>query len=497
MNPVRSAIILGGGTAGWMCAAALGRFLPQVAVTLVESADIGIVGVGEATVPPIREFNAMLGIPEGNFLQATRATYKLGIQFNDWHRIGHSYFHPFGAYGPGQDLGQFHQAWLALKQAGLIDPDGADRLDTYSICATAALSDRITTFSPDPASPYSRLHSAFHFDAGLYAAFMRNYAEKRGVRRVEGEVIETLRDAATGFVTGLRLKSGDVLEADFFVDCSGFRAVLAGDVPWIDWSHWLPMDRAWAVPCEVDHRPPYTASSATGAGWIWRIPLQHRIGNGHVFSTAHTDEDTARKILLDRLPGKALAEPRLIRFRTGRRQRSWDRNVVSMGLASGFIEPLESTSIHFIQSAINRLLSHWPDQGFGPANTALFNSRMAEDYDHVRDVIILHYHLTERDDSSLWNHVRTMAVPDSLQSRIDVFRERGMIVNKTGETFRDTSWFAIMMGQGLEPRGHSALIDAQNKDALRDSFHAVRDQITRDVAPLPTQDAFLRHHGLI
>ncbi len=501
MTPVRSAIILGGGTAGWMNAAALKRFLPQVDITLIESDDIGIVGVGEATIPTIREFNAMLGIPEGNFLRATKATYKLGIQFNDWRRLGHSYFHPFDTFGTGTELGQFHQAWLALKAAGMIDADGVDRLDAYSLCAMAGLAGKVTTPAQDSGSPYARLRSAYHFDAGLYAGFMRGVAEKIGVRRVEGEVVEVLKDSLTGFLTGLRLKSGETREADFFIDCSGFRAVLIGgacEVPYVDWSHWLPMDRAWAMPCEVEgHRLPYTMSSATEGGWMWRIPLQHRMGNGHVFSSAHMDEDTARQILIDRLPGKALADPRLIRFRTGRRERFWDKNVVAMGLASGFIEPLESTSIHFIQSGINKLLSHWPDRTFGPANQAIFNNRMAEDYDHVRDVIILHYHLTERDDSSLWNQVRTMSVPDDLQARIDVFRERGMIISKTGEMFRDTSWFAIMIGQGLEPRAYSALIDAQDKPSMRDSFRWVRERIARDVAPLPTQDEFLRHHGLI
>ena len=498
MNPVRSVAILGGGTAGWMNAAALSRFLPQVDITLIESDDIGIVGVGEATIPVIREFNAMLGIAEGNFLKATKATYKLGIRFDSWRRIGHSYFHPFDTFGPGPELGQFHQAWLALKQAGLIDAEGEDRLDAYSMGAVAALAGKMTLPDADPQSPYARLRSAYHFDAGLYAAFMRDHAEKRGVRRIEGEVVEVLRDAVTGFVTSLRLKSGRVVEADFFIDCSGFRALLIGDVPYVDWSHWLPMDRAWAMPCEVEgHRVPYTLSSATEGGWTWRIPLQHRMGNGHVFSSAHMDEDKARQMLVDQLPGKPLADPRLIRFRTGRRARFWDGNVVAMGLASGFIEPLESTSIYFIQSAINKLLSHWPDKTFGPANSIIFNSRMCEDYDHVRDVIILHYALTERDDSSLWNHVRTMSLPDELQSRIDVFRERGMIINKTGEMFRDTSWFAIMIGQGLEPRAYSALVDAQDKTRLRDNFRALREQIARDVAPLPTQDEFLRHHGLI
>ncbi len=496
MTPIRSILILGGGTAGWMSAAALARACgPQVKITLVESAEIGIVGVGEATVPSIKQFNAMLDIAEGDFLRATKATFKLGIQFNDWRRLGHTYFHPFGVYGLGNDLGAFHQHWLMLKAHGLIDDDS---LDAYSLCATAGLAGKVTQQSPDPASPYSKLFSAYHFDASLYAAFMRDYAERFGVTRVEGQVVEVGRDGESGFVCTLTLRDGRELSADLFIDCSGFRALLSQDVPYQDWSHWLPMDRAWAMPCEISgNRIPYTMSTATEGGWMWRIPLQHRIGNGHVFSSQFMDEDRARDILVNAVPGKALADPRLIRFRTGRREVAWLGNVITIGLSGGFIEPLESTSIYLIQSTLHKLLNQFPDRTFAPANIALFNKRVAEDYDHVRDIVILHYHLTERDDSALWNHVRTMAIPDDLQQRLDVFRERGLIANEPGEMFGATSWLAIMIGQGAMPRSYSPLMDGLDKAAVRDQMAQIRARIQAAADPLPTQDAFLKHHGLI
>ena len=497
-----SVIILGGGTAGWMTAAALGRNLAGgTKITLIESPDIGTVGVGEATVPSIRQFNDLLGIPEGEFLKATKATFKLGIQFNDWRRIGHSYFHPFGVYGAGAEIGQFHQAWLTLVQAGVFDPDGADRLDAYSMCALAALQNKVTIQDSNPASPYARLNSAYHFDAGLYAAYMRQIAEAAGVTRVAGEVTDVTLDPDSGFVRTLTLKSGQVLSADLFVDCSGFRSLLMGQTlkaPWLDWSHWLPMDRAWAMPCEHGGpRKPYTMSSATEGGWMWQIPLQHRVGNGHVFASSHLDETRAADILVKAVPGKALADPRLIKFRTGRYDRTWDKNVVAIGLSGGFIEPLESTSIYIIQSAITKLLSHFPDKAFTPANIEVFNQRMGDDYNVVRDVIIMHYHLTERDDSPLWNYVRTMDIPDSLRQRLDIFRERGMLLNKAEETFAGTSWLAIMVGQGPMPLGHSPLLDGPSRDGLRDGLHRLRDQIKAWIDPLPSQDELLRHHGLV
>ena len=495
-------VILGGGTAGWMAAAAFGRNVArQTKVTLVESADIGTIGVGEATVPSIRQFNQLLNIPEGDFMKATKATLKLGIQFNDWRRKGHSYFHPFGVYGTGPELGQFHQAWLTLVQAGLLDPDGADELSAYSQCAHAALQNKATIQDPNPASPYSRLNSAYHFDAGLYAAYMRQLAEAAGVTRIEGEVTRVETDPDSGFVRSLVLKSGEMVEGNLFIDCSGFRSLLLGqtlETPWLDWSHWLPMDRAWAVPSEHGGpRKPYTMSTAQEAGWTWQIPLQHRVGNGHVFASQWMDEDRARDVLLAALPGKPLADPRLIRFRTGRFEKTWVKNVVGIGLATGFIEPLESTSIYFIQSAIQKLLNHLPDKRFAPVNTEVFNQRMDEDYAVVRDVIIMHYCLTERDDAGLWDHVRTMDIPDSLRQRLDIFADRGMLINRPEETFMSSSWLAILVGQGPLPRSHSPLLDGPPLEGMRDMVRGMRDQIAAWVRPLPSQDDLLRHHGLI
>jgi tryptophan halogenase len=330
---------------------------------------------------------------------------------------------------------------------------------------------------------------------------MRTIAEAAGVTRIEGEVTRVETDSETGFVRSLLLKSGEVVEGDLFIDCSGFRSLLLGQtlgMPWLDWSHWLPMDRAWAVPCEHGGaRKPYTMSTAAEAGWLWQIPLQHRVGNGHVFSSQWMDDERACDLLLSAIPGAMLAEPRLIRFRTGRYEKSWVKNVVGIGLSSGFIEPLESTSIYFIQTAIQKLLTHLPDRTFSSVNTEVFNQRLSEDYAVVRDVIIMHYHLTERNDSGLWNHVRTMDVPDSLRQRLDIFRERGMLINKPEETFMSSSWLAIMLGQGPFPRSHSPLLDGPALSGLRDMLNGMREQIAAWVEPLPTQDELLRHHGLI
>jgi len=495
-------VILGGGTAGWMTAAALRKHAPpQTSIVLVESADIGTIGVGEATIPHIRQFNQMLGIAEGNFLRETRATFKLGIQFRDWRRKGHSYIHPFGAYGANIDPGQFHHVWLAAVHAGLLDPEGADALDAYSLGAQAALHDKITLQDANPSSPYARLSSAYHFDAGLYAAFLRRMAEADGVTRIEGEVTKVEIDPQTGFVHSLLLKSDETVAGDLFIDCSGFRSLLLSQtlgVPWIDWSQWLPMDRAWAAPSEHGGpRKPYTMSTAVEVGWIWQIPLQHRVGNGHVFCSRWMDEARAREMLLAALPGRPRAEPRLIRFRTGRYERPWEKNVVAIGLSHGFIEPLESTSIYFIQSAIQKLLLHLPDKTFSRVNTEVFNARLNDDYTAVRDVIIMHYHLTERDDSELWRHTRSMEIPDSLRQRLAIFQDRGMLITRAEEMLMDASWLAIQVGQGPLPRSHSPLVDGLRPEGLRDMLRDMRRQIAAWVAPLPTQDELLKHHGLI
>lgn len=500
-KPLNHVVILGGGTSGWMCAAVLGAFVGKsTRVTLVESADIGIIGVGEATVPSIRQFNAMLDIKESDFMRATNATYKLGIQFNDWLRIGHSYLHPFGTYGLGQDLGQFHYIYLNLIEQGKLDPEKLPP-EVFSICAQAALNHKAGPQEANPASPYSRLQSAYHFDASLYGQFMRKFAESKGVVRREGEVINVALNPDNGHVKALHLKDGSTIEADLFIDCSGFRSLLLGQalsVDYVDWSHWLPMDTAFAQPCEnADLLAPYTASSATKGGWTWRIPLQHRTGNGHVFASTFMDDEAALNALGAALKGKALMEPKKIKFKAGRRAVMWDKNVVAIGLASGFLEPLESTSIYFVQSAIQKLLQHFPDQDFAPHNRALFNRRLNEDYDHVRDFIIMHYHLTERDDSELWNHVRTMTIPDSLTERLGAFRERGLILTRSEEMFGAASWFAIGWGQGIRPQSTSPMIVATDISAQMALMERTQDEIKRFVASLPSHSQYLKQAGLL
>ncbi len=500
--PLSKIAILGGGTSGWMTAAALARFFGhKVQITLVESDDIATVGVGEATIQPLRQFHNMLEIDENTFMKAAGATFKLGIRYHNWFRKGHTYFHPFGHYGLGAELGTFPQAWIMLNLAGLIDGEGADYLDSYSLCTLAAYSNRVTTGLAYPNMGHMRNQSAYHFDASRYAAFMRTYACGRGVERIEGQMVDAERNAETGHVEAFTLKSGQRIEAELFIDCSGMRALLiegACEVPYIDWNRWLPMNRAIVMPTTHDGlRQPYTTSTATEGGWQWRIPIQERISNGHVFSTDHISEARAEEILFEVAPGTPMADPRIIKFRAGRREKLWDKNVVAVGLSSGFIEPLESTSIYMIQATINRLLTHMPDTDFSPVNRDVFNRRITDEFDHIRNFIIMHYHLTEREDSSLWKQVKHMDIPDELRLRIDLFRERGMILNYPDEMFGATSWLAIMMGQGVRPRGYNPMMNNLDRDAQVKMFKAMQGEIQSALATLPTQDKYLNDRGWV
>ncbi len=500
--PIKKIAILGGGTSGWMTAAALARFLGRdVEIRLVESDEIATVGVGEATVQPLRQFHSMLEINEDAFMKAAGATFKLGIQYHNWFRKGHVYFHPFGHYGLGADLGTFPQVWSMLNLEGRIDGEGADYLDSYSLCTLAAQSNRVTATLAHPRMGHMRAQSAYHFDAGRYAAFMRAYACGRGVERIEGQVVDSVRHAETGHVEALVMKSGQRIEAEFFVDCSGMRALLiegACAVDYIDWNRWLPMNRACVMPTTHDGvRQPFTMSTATEGGWQWRIPIQERISNGHVFSIDHISETRAAEILHEVAPGTPLADPRIIKFRAGRRERLWDRNVVAVGLSSGFIEPLESTSIYMIQATINRLLTHMPDMEFSPENRDAFNRRITDEFDHIRDFIIMHYHLTEREDAELWRQVKHMDIPDPLRHRIELFRERGLILNYPDEMFGPTSWLAIMMGQGVRPRGFSPLLNTLDRDEQVKKFKAMQADIQAALAGLPTQDKYLNDRGWV
>jgi tryptophan halogenase len=481
-------VIVGGGTAGWMAAAALARFAAdgQTTVELVESEAIGAVGVGEATIPPIRTFNAMLGLDEAEMVRATGGTFKLGIEFEGWSGPGRSYMHPFGGFGADIDGVKFHQVWRRLHDLGRADPLGA-----YNICETAARRGR---FGPgDPRAPFTRLTWAFHFDAALYARYLRRWAEARGVRRREGRVIEVRQNGATGFIESVVLEDGGQVAGDLFIDCSGFQGLLIEQTlgaGFEDWSHWLPCDRAVAVPCARRDATitPFTRATAERAGWRWRIPLQHRIGNGYVYASAHISDDEAAATLMNSLEGPAMAEPRHLRFTAGRRRRAWVKNCVALGLASGFLEPLESTSIHLIQAGITKLLALFPDMQFDPDDIDTYNRLTDRQIEHIRDFIILHYKANGRVGEPLWDACRAMEVPEALERRMALFRRKGRFFREEEELFAEASWLAVMLGQDVTPEGHDPLADLPPADDLARAACEVRRAIEAAVDAMPSHD---------
>jgi tryptophan 7-halogenase len=490
---LRSIVIIGGGSAGWMAAAALSRALEfPVAITLVESEDIGIVGVGEATVPHLRAFNQSLQIDEVEFVRAVRGTFKLGIQFVDWARPGSRYVHGFGTIGHDYRGLPFHHYWLKLNLQGK-----AHALDDYSLNAAAAPAGKFLSGATDvPAgSPLSQVAYAYHFDAGLYAQYLRRYAEARGVKRVEGEVVQVTQRPEDGFVESVTLKSGARVAADLFIDCSGFRGLLieqALKTGYDDWSHWLPCDRAVAVPSEkTSAATPYTRSTARGAGWQWRIPLQHRTGNGYVYASSYLSDDEAIATLLKNLDGRALAEPRRLRFTTGRRRQMWNGNCVALGLASGFLEPLESTSIYLVQSGIARLIAMLPDRHMSPVLRRQYNAEAAFEIERIRDFLILHYHATERRDTPFWDHCGNMALPEELAAKIELFRDSGRFFRDADEMFALTSWVQVMVGQGIVPTGYHPMVDATNDTDLVKLGDSVRGVVASCVAAMPTHEQFI------
>ncbi|WP_078083297.1 tryptophan halogenase family protein [Microbulbifer mangrovi] len=497
-NNIRKIVIVGGGTAGWMAAAALSRVLKSrfCDIELVESESIGTVGVGEATIPQIQVFNHMLGLDEDEFVRETCGTFKLGIQFVDWGRKGDSYIHAFGEVGKDMEGIPFYHYWLKEHLRG-----GSQEIGEYTLTALAAQQARFMRSIDAGNSPLSNITYAFHFDAVLYARYLRSYAEKRGVQRIEGKVIDTLLDDDSGFIRSLRLNDGRTIDGDLFIDCSGFRGLLiekALGVGYDDWRHWLPCDSAWAVPCEGDDAPlPYTRSTAHSAGWQWRIPLQHRIGNGHVFSSRFMDESAAQSILLNNLDGKPLAEPKLLRFTTGKRKQFWHKNCIALGLASGFMEPLESTSIHLVQSAIARLLSLFPDRNFAREDIDEYNRQTHFEMDRIRDFLILHYRATERDDSEFWNYCRTMDIPDSLGQKIDQFRASGRIVRANSELFNELSWMEVMLGQGIVPHSYHPLVDAMAEEQFAGRMREIQSVMQNSVAAMPSHREFIRRHCAI
>ncbi|MBN8264249.1 MAG: tryptophan 7-halogenase [Xanthomonadales bacterium] len=494
---IRKLVVVGGGSAGWMAAAACVRHLgPACEVHLVESEEIGTVGVGEATVPHIRTFNTQaLGLDEAEFIRATQGTFKLGIQFRDWGRLGTSYFHGFGSVG--QDLGPvaFHHYWMRAHRLGK-----AEALVAYGLQSAAAARGRFLPGASDaPAgSPLAAVAYAYHFDATLYARHLRAYAERRGVRRHEGRIVQVPQRAGDGFVEAVELADGTRIEGDLFLDCSGFRGLLieqALHTGYEDWSHWLPCDRALAVPCARTGDPtPYTRSTARSAGWQWRIPLQHRTGNGHVYCSRYTSDDEAAADLLARLDGSPLGEPRPLRFTTGKRRRTWNRNVVALGLASGFMEPLESTSLLLVQTGILRLLDMFPDRGCDPVLVARYNAATDFEYERIRDFIILHYKANQRDDAPFWRDCRAMQVPTSLQDNIDLFRQSGRFYRSGEEFFALQSWVQVMIGQGLEPASWHPFVDQMPEEELVKFMGHVRGVIANCVEAMPPHQAFIDRH---
>lgn len=492
---ITQVVIVGGGTAGWMAAAALSKVLNRdYSIRLVESEEIGTVGVGEATIPMIKLFNQALELDEAQFVRETQGSFKLGIEFVDWGRAGDRYVHAFGRLG--QDLGAlpFHQYWLKMRRRGR-----AGALDEYSITAVAGRANRFMHPVADrPNSPLADIAYAYHFDAGLYARFLRRYAEARGVERIEGRVVDVALRGEDGFVEAVTLDGGRRVEGQLFIDCSGFRGLLieqALKTGYVDWTHWLPCDRAVAVPCAPGGPiTPYTRSTARGAGWQWRIPLQHRVGNGYVFSSRFLGEDEATATLMRNLEGEALAEPRTLRFVTGKRRKSWNRNVVAIGLSSGFMEPLESTSIHLIQSAIARLVAFFPSAGFDAVDIDAFNAQSDTEVDAIRDFLIAHYHVTGRDDTPFWNHVRTMDVPAPLARRLALFRSHGRVFREGSELFTEPNWTQVLIGQRCEPRGHHPLVDAYGDERVAGFLENIRGVIANCVQAMPTHEAFIARH---
>ncbi|MEO1310039.1 MAG: tryptophan halogenase family protein [Pseudomonadota bacterium] len=491
---LRSIAIIGGGSAGWMTAAALAQAVGgNCKIRLVESEAIGTVGVGEATIPPIRTFNQRLSIDENTFVRETQGSFKLGIQFVDWTRLGHSYFHPFGQYGAEFDYVPFYHYWLREHLAG-----NAGRIEDYCMAWGAAAAGKFERPTPDRRNIRSRFDYAYHFDAGLYAAFLRRYAEERGVVRHEGRVVDVSLNAESGNISSVALESGERIEADFFVDCSGFRGLLIEDalrVGYVDWTHWLPCDRAVAVPCEkAAPFTPYTRSTAREAGWQWRIPLQHRTGNGYVYCSDFISDDAAAETLLANLDGAALADPRQLRFTTGRRRKFWHKNCVAIGLSAGFMEPLESTSLHLIQFAIMRLLVLLPDRDLSPLLEREYNRLTTEEYERIRDFLILHYHATERRDTPLWRYCADMEIPEMLRYKMEHYRDSGVVVAEERELFTNPSWIAVFLGQNVTPRKAPPMTDMRDGVPAASRLADVKKAIDEAAAVMPDHAAYIADH---
>lgn len=485
---VRRIVIAGGGTAGWMTAAALSKLIGKnLDVRLIESDAIGTVGVGEATIPTLHVFHQLLGLKESEVMAATNATFKLGINFENWRDRGEDYLHSFGHLGKDCWAAGFQHFWRRGLDLGVEYGVG-----DYCFEHLAAREERFAVLTNR-----DRNH-AYHLDATLYAKFLRKFSENHGVTRIEGKIEEVQLDSHSGDIRALRLQGGECVEGDLFVDCTGFRGLLIEEAlhtGYLDWSHWLPCDRAIAVQTTSEGAPlPYTRSIAHESGWQWRIPLQNRVGNGLVYCSRYLDDESAKKLLLENVTGETLTEPRLIKFRTGTRRKHWNKNCVAIGLSSGFIEPLESTSIHMIQRSIIRLLQLFPSNGCNEADTEEFNRQTAAEIETIRDFIVLHYHVTNRDDSKFWRYCRNMPIPASLQHKLDIFRKQGHVFKQAGELFGESSWVQVMVGQGMTPDGYHPIVDLMSDEELKAFLSTIRDQVRHQVAKLPKHADFVQHY---
>jgi len=493
-DPIRSIAIVGGGTAGWITAATLARFLPNLKgrIRLIESVEIGTIGVGEATIPPIVEFIRMLGVDENDVVRKTQATFKLGIEFKNWTRSGHSYIHPFGPTGFAKENVPFFPYWLRCWQGGKAAP-----LETYSLQAVAARRCKFMRPVPTSHSPLATITYALHLDASLFAAYLRTYAEARGVVRTEGKVRNVTSRSADGFIESITLESGERIEADFYIDCTGFRGLLiegALKTGYEDWTRWLPCDRAVAVQCErTGPLASHTIATARNVGWQWRIPLQHRVGNGYVYCSQFLSDQAAQDVLASSLEGTALRDPLQLKFTTGRRRLFWNKNCLAVGLAAGFLEPLESTGIHLIQHGVLNLLRFLPDRNFRQADIDRYNSYFSFQYERMRDFLLLHYHRTEREED-FWRHCRHIELPDSLRERLELFLGYGRILRDENELFTVQSWFHVLIGQNVLPAGYDPLADTLGYEQAQAALVEAQSAVTRCAARIPPHEAFIAQH---
>jgi len=488
---IKKVVIVGGGTAGWLTASLLVKVLGNVLdICLIESDAIGTVGVGEATIPPMYNFNAALGLNEREFLNATQATIKLGIQFENWGKLGDSYMHAFGSIGKNFPFCDFQHFWLKSKTYGNVD-----NFWHYSLNYQAAKHNKFAQLNQIEGTNLPGISYAYQFDAGLYAKFLRNYCEPKGVTRIEGTINQVTQDHSTGFIDSVTLANGTVIDGDLFVDCTGLSALLIEktlNTGFEDWSHWLPCDRAVAVPSEsVSPIAPYTRSIAHDFGWQWQIPLQHRTGNGLVYCSKYMTDEQAKALLLENLDSKALAEPRVIPFRTGRRRQQWHNNVVAIGLSSGFLEPLESTSIHLIQTAATRLVKFFPHNGIKQQEIAEFNRQAQVELEHIRDFIILHYKLNQRDDSPFWRACQRMDIPESLARKMALFAQSGKVFREQDDLFTEIAWQQVMLGQGLIPGDYHPLVDSLTQEQITELMANLKTLINRTVKQMPSHETFL------